>query len=191
MLGGERDAIVAGSPVPSFQAAGGLATFASTGPAGATVIAQLVYDGVDGSTGNAFGLGGVDLTDGGASDRFRVVVSAVTGQVDLVVRVWEASATYSTYMFSSVTSPGTYEAPFASFTAFGAGGQFDSAEAVGLFVQTLDSVPGAATDSVTFDSFSTYGANGTTAPIPEPSSVVLLGLGLGACTLVARKKRQR
>jgi hypothetical protein len=191
MLGGERDAIITGNPPPSFQATGGLATFTSGGELiSGGVIAQLVYDGVDGSSGNIYGLGGVDLTDSGASDRFLLQVNAVAGPVDLTLRIWESGTAYSSYVFSGVNTSGLYQAPFASFSAFGAGGNFAAANAVGLFVQGLDTPVGAGSESITFDYLSTGVNPNSTAPgpIPEPSSVALMGLGLAACGFLARRK---
>lgn len=194
MLGGERDAIVTGNPSPSFQATGGLATFTSGGELiSGGVIAQLVYDGVDGASGNAYGLGGVDLTDGGASDRFLLQVHSVAGPVDLTLRVWESGTAYSSYVFSGVNASGLYQAPFVSFSAFASGGNFAAANAVGLFVQGLDTPVGAGSEYITFDYLSTGGNPNSTAPgpIPEPSSVALMGLGLAACGLLARRKARQ
>lgn len=194
MLGGERDALLSGNPAPSFQATGGLATFTSGGELiSGGVIAQLVYDGVDTSSTNIYGLGGADLTDAGASDRFLVQVNAVAGPVDVTLRVWESGAAYSTYVFSGVSAPGLYQAPFASFSAVGGGGNFAAANAVGLFVQGLDTPVGAGSESITFDYFSTGVNPNSTAPgpIPEPSSVALMGLGLAACGLLARRKARQ
>ncbi len=173
ILGGERDVVANGSGT-TFTAAGGSATFGTTGAAN---FVGLDYDGIDDSTGGpAFLLGDVTLTGGGMNDRFLLDVTSITGPVDLTIRVSESS-TVSSQASTIITSAGLFEFTFASIGVV----DYTSAQRV-LACFTLDT-----DESITINNFS-VGA-GRMQPVPEPSSAALMGLGLCAFA-VWRKKRQ-
>lgn len=63
---------------------------------------NLIYDGMDANTGvNDFGLGGVDLTDGGFSTGFDVTYSA-DAAADIIFRAFDSAVNFSDYTLNLV-----------------------------------------------------------------------------------------
>jgi hypothetical protein len=205
VLGGERDLMVlvadlpAGvNPLPNalMGAIGrptvGLLEIATSGNYGSQV--HLQYDGEDavngGEPGNpivdVLGLGGVDLSDAGASDRFRFnIVSAqsqdgVALEVSVTIRgQGDGIATAAGFAPDSLT-PSSYDLMFSQFQ-YANGGTFESviqsARSI-TFIFNPNSVPNA---DFMIDSIVT---------VPEPSTVALLGMA-GVAGVVYRLRKRR
>jgi hypothetical protein len=131
-------------------------SFSLNAPA-ATGFATLTYD------ANGAGLGGVDLTQGGANSFFLffVIFSDAVGGKSLTVTVDDGTnvESHSVGIPANVVVPQNFLLPFSTFTV----ADLTSVESITL---RLDS--GAAGD-LTIDFFG--------AASPEPSSMVILGLG--------------
>jgi PEP-CTERM motif-containing protein len=178
MLGGERDYAFTGT-FGSASSAGGVVTIG--GPATGSGNIQMNYDGVDGLSGNAFGLGGVDLTDGGSNDRFLIDVTGIVGTVNLLVRVWEDGPNFSSFLIP-VSGTGVQEVLFSSLSDTGTGGDVASAEQVGLWIESLD-----PDERIQISNFST-GPGAKEVVIPEPSTMGMLGLGIGVLVFLRRRR---
>ncbi len=149
MLGGEVDIFTAFFDAATTGIAGGVLTVSGVTETGGPRNAQLTYDGEDNASAQAFGLTAVDLTDGGANDRFDVDLSSVTGTIEVEVRVWASSGNFSTLQIGASTG-GVLEFPFADFTDAGTGGDFAAATQIAIFVY-LDTGEGFAIDSFVAD----------------------------------------
>ena len=86
-------------------------------------IAELVYDGLDDSPDDAFGLAGVDITDQGAADAFSIDVSELTGVVSLRISVFESAIDFDVTDSIQIDRIGLLVVPFASLRASGAGAE--------------------------------------------------------------------
>lgn len=161
MLGGEVDITVAGLDAATFEITGGVGYVNGVMQAVGEASFSLVYDGEDNSGALAMALGGVDLTDGGANDKFEVTLDGVSTEDSISVRVivWETLSDYSLVTVGGITEGGTVVIPFADFTDNGAGGDFASAEAVSLLFFLADG------EKISIDSFSVSGSPDVTAPI--------------------------
>lgn len=149
MLGGEVDILTVFFDAATTGIAGGALTVSGVTETGGPRNAQLVYDGEDNDSAQAFGLAPVDLTDGGANDRLDVDLSSVTGTIEVEVRVWAGSGNFSTLEIGTSTA-GVLEFPFADFTDAGSGGDFAAATQIAIFVY-LDSGDGFAINSFEAD----------------------------------------
>lgn len=118
ILGGQRDVDYVDSVAGTWTVDGsGEASFTATGGPGEL---RLTYDGVDGSvTANALGLGNVDLTEGGANDRFLLTVSSLGGSTSFTVLIrafTDATGNFTNWPFE-VNAPGTYNILFSDGVA--------------------------------------------------------------------------
>jgi hypothetical protein len=82
------------------------------------------------------GLGGVDLTDGGTNNTFRLTVGAVTGLAELVVEVF-TDASNSSRAFAAVSAAGDVFFPFGALaTQLGTGADLTNVGAITLQVRS-------------------------------------------------------
>jgi hypothetical protein len=139
MLGGERDlAMIFPAALTSgqFEVSGGEGTLSAvnTDDDGENYM-RIIYDGEDDQgDAMAFGLPGVDLTDGGDNDRFLVHLTSVTGSIKVQLRVWSGPVDFSLYEFTDVTVPGMLEIPFSSLVPVGGTLDLTSVVQVSLMV---------------------------------------------------------
>lgn len=149
MLGGEVDSLL-GSPFTdaTVQVSGGAMTVSSvTNMSEASL--PLYYDGNDGDSAiDQTGLGGLDLTDGGANDRFVVELGALTGTIQISVQVFTDGSNWSIFTVSDITEAGSVEILFSDFPAtVGAGADMSNAGAINLSIYVDQG------DEVTLNSF--------------------------------------
>lgn len=182
ILGGERD--FAGNANVSVAFTGGQLTYNSlTGIGGA----QFFYDGDDDNAGLGFGLGGLDLTAGGA-DRFFVAIDSFTASnASFTVEIYEDGANSTRSGPIQVNTTGLYELLFTDLTfVTGAGADITSVNAIQFTVS--DNVASGGPGNVVVDYFRT---NGDMSAVPEPSSFALISLGLVAFGAWRRKQSVR
>jgi len=86
ILGGERDASVQGSNLLNISAGSAVMSL-PLDQAGEFII--LEWDGNDGSTNVGYGLGEVDITNSASNDRIYLGVAAVSGAIDVTIRIYE------------------------------------------------------------------------------------------------------
>lgn len=149
IIGGERDLeiVLTGNPDGSSLDAGvRVGGFAmSAGPA-IEGSARIVWDGPDGDATalDYTGLGGMDLTDGGTQDAFRLVVGFEDQPVDLIIEVFTDDQNSSMLTLSLpgriYFSPGDFVLPYSNFVPnLGAGADFTN---VGAIVMSIATEPG-------------------------------------------------
>ena len=129
----------------------------------------LTYDGV----GSA-GLGGVDLTNGGAFDSVDVNFSGVQGSGDLMVSFTDTMGNTGSSNLT-VNSAGTYSFAFSDSAYSGI--DFTSIDSVVVVLETDATASDFAISEITRG-----------AAVPEPSSIALTFLGAG-CLLAARRRK--
>ncbi len=147
MLGGEMDMYSGLLDTATFEINGGIATISGVTDAAAPNNLQISYDGNDNDSGGfSYGLGGVDLTDGGSNDQFVVKLTSVTGDIDVIFRIFESTGNYLTLTVEGITEASDIEFPFADFTAVGTA-DIASAETVAVFF-VLDTGEGVSIDKI-------------------------------------------
>lgn len=126
---------------------------------------------------DAFGLGGIDLTEGGTNDRIRIGAFADNQGVQLVLRFFVDASNYAEAI---VNIPGSasfqyndYEVEFSNFTTVGLNGPGQSVLSAftGVNAITLQ-LNGETSTDATFDFFAATNA------IPEPGTYSLMGIAL-------------
>ncbi len=136
ILGGERDLRISGSDLSggniTAQVTGGVLTFNRPGASVGEV--DVWWDGLNNtSTFDPLGLGGMDLTNGGSTDRFRLhVISSSSAILQMRMVVWTTGTAFSEMNFTLPTAGGFVDLPFASFTPSGGGAVFTDVGAVYL-----------------------------------------------------------
>lgn len=128
---------------------------------------------------NGAGLGGIDLTDAGASTTFTFdILSIDQGLIDLIITVEDTGGNVASRTFSNA-GVGQQQTLFSAFTNFG-GTDFTIAERVSLEISGRDG------SDVTLDQIFTFGQ---ITPVPEPSSLALCITALGGIFMVRRRAR--
>lgn len=178
-IGGTRDLVITRDPSRSGTvdaeidgAEPGVALLsAARGTAG---LWNFRYDGsLDSIPIDPSGLGGIDLTDGGSSDRLRIQVQTETAiGMTILVMTDATSASIAFGLLPVSASFAAIDIPFSAFAAESdAPADFTSVGAIILgfaFFETYD-----ASLVARFASFST---------VPEPASITLVAVGLAALT---------
>lgn len=199
IAGGERDAAALSNtfaPIVGavrFAVAGGVAA-ASVDP-GALGQVRIDYDGAGDPTDLISSLS-LDLTDGGASDRFILDISGVTGSVDVLVNVGLTGGQQGAFLqspsFTTVSAPGSVEILFSGFSVVSGSlpvPSLSSAQQIALFL-IMD-----AGESVSIDAFCTGSAGSSCAPnvpgntIPEPSVLFLTLIAFAAFQVTRSRQR--
>jgi PEP-CTERM motif len=144
----------------------------------------MVYDGIDGNPGtiNYTGLGGINLTTaGGPAHRFIFQgydSSGASNPIGFKLTVYTDQTNYLEYTFSVPGgTTGDIVIPFSAFTQTG-NGSFTN---VGAIVWEGD------TNTTNASHFS---VDGILTSNPEPSSLVLLGLGIAGLALFGLRRRR-
>lgn len=173
VLGGSRESHVRhfnGPPSSSttLEVAGG------EGTASTTVSAQgffrFQYDGIPNDAVEVTGGFDIDLTEGGANDRFLIEVTALTGSLDLTIAVSAPGTSVVSVRDISIGAVGSYELLFSEYA-----GSTDFTSVDTVFIQSTGSSPTglANNDSISLGRFMV---------VPEPGSALLLAGGLlGLC----------
>ena len=187
------------SVVGTAEAVGGfreMEMLSVAGPLGATLAADVVdklslsNDALTGSvsavTWNASGagLGGVDLTDVGLSTFMSMeIISIDVGLIDIFMIVIDTGGDVATKLISGA-GVGIFQTLFSDFTNFAAT-EFDSVDEI-----RMEFTAGEASDLVLDFVFSS-GFIPPPPPIPEPSSLILLGMGVLGILGYGWKRRQK
>ena len=146
----------------------------------------LNYDGTADGTASNSGLGGVDLTEGGANDRFRFDASATFG-VDLLVQIFTAMGDFEATLPIPGTGSPVLLPYFLSFAAFGSDADFTAVDAVRITGTDTDLGANFRLGAVT----AVGGGALIGAPVPEPASLGLFALLATGMTGGAAARRRR
>lgn len=143
VIGGERDLSVeltSNNPADqvTFSGIAGQLEFVSTFTAQGIFVAT--YDGTDGdgATLDPTGLGGVDLTDSGASTSFQLLIGADQPNASATIRVYTTAVDYSEFTVAIPDAPSSELLfDFADFVDTGAGADFTNVGAIVLTITSL------------------------------------------------------
>jgi len=134
------------------------------------------WDGVNEAVLKPAGLGGVDLTDGGASTGFEIKVDYLAAGLNLALQVWDNGSTASASLSSLLL--GTNFVPFADFTGTVNWASIDA-------IQMVISYPAAAVGQAYIAEIDYIRTNSS---VPEPATLALFGLGLAGIGAVWRRR---
>lgn len=187
ILGGERDLFLEvhqdpssfDRDVASFGIGGGRLAFSNDIGVASSLI--LTWDGVDGAAGvNAFGLGGIDFTDGGATLglTFNYIADHAA---NVTLRLYQDASNYSQATFSLVGDglDQSLALLFSSLTDVGGGANLTSVNAVQLIINN-----GGAVRNLDLQ----FSQLGSPAPASEPSALALISVMLLGHALLRRRR---
>ncbi len=185
ILGNERDMtvqLISGSGVTAESNLGGFSIFNQSQDAASTATTTLSWDGIDNSPIlNPTGLGGIDITSGGANNGISLTVLFDDLPASLDISVYTDSGNWSKYSINLpglIFTPQTYGILFSNFaTQAGSGANFSNVGAIELFI---DGSIFGGTDML-FDNFVTA--------VPEPSTLLLLSGALLLSMAGLRRKK--
>lgn len=195
VLGGARGLVFertsgAGAAAASIDAGGSGLLRVDSAPAD-TVTARLQWDGdTNANALDPFGLGAVDLTEGGLNTMFFIAQRAnaptsllAAGTLTLIVHsaAGVASASIDSLAVAFDDAFVDLELPFA---AFAGGVDFTQVGAIELWIS------GAKTPGLVLE-IDTLGVRGPTTPVPAPATLTLAGLALAAAGVARRRPPRR
>jgi|GEM_PF-6380752 len=182
ILGGERDVqVFAGLGIGGFTASGGFATVTNDVTSIGGI--QISYDGIDGLP-TTLGLGGIDLTDGGLSDR--ILLDLFAGSSGTAFRLFVQDTSNNSLDAFMTLSGGFLQVQFSAAPTV------DFTDVNFLRVSMPGIGPNSTVSTVSFDDLCSGNADGCVdAPIgeevPEPSTWLLMASGLA---LAAWRRRR-
>ena len=188
ILGGDREETIDNQSLVNFITAGSNGLSWTYGQLNAPGTGLLIWDGTGGGTGSvehglrSGGVGtGADFTESGVHDALQVSILSNDAIADITLTIFSGAGNFSTSVIQTTGGPGTLLAEFATFTIGGGiGADFTD---VSAFTLSADGVSEPDLD-VTFSFIETTAA-------PEPSTAVLLALGLAALTATQRRSDHR
>lgn len=201
ILGGNRDIFVSlltsaspGILNASASVAGGAFNFSTDSQA--TGRAQIQWDGADATNAIDFtGLGGIDITDGGALSQFVLDVIFSDAGFTFEITAYSDAVNYTTVAIAANPHPvpaqtnidfaafalptGSYLGGQVTVTQFGTGGDLMN---LGALVADIDRLGEKTSLDLSISSATT---------VPEPSALALIGLGLLGMGAARRKARKQ
>lgn len=145
IVGASRDTVLSTDPETGntsrlrFDVSGGRARLSADASVPADLLFQ--WDGNDGNpTLDTFGLGGIDLTDGGASNSIEIGIAEEDATPALfTIEVYDLSGGVSTASAPGVPGAGTVDpaSVFLLFSAFSGNADFTNVGAIQLFVEDV------------------------------------------------------
>ncbi|WP_145356851.1 hypothetical protein [Alienimonas californiensis] len=190
VLGGERDLRITGTRGEGRVNQFGNDALNFVQVSGGTALLRSVYDGIDGdaATINTSGLGGFDLTQGGANDSFLLSDVTYSGvALRLIVRVFEQGALSTVFTDFSTVLPAASDFVGPVFIPFGTAGAgvLSNVGAIELRISDDSDTPRTGGQNLTIGTFAAV------ATVPEPMSLTLAGLlGVGLCGGAYRRRKQ-